>query len=999
MTQIFPGPQRPQRSAHGRLRAWHQRIARILVPERLVQARFGAKLVAATLLLATLPLLVASIVLPMRVQTALTAAGHQFLTQTARDLAALTQGEIQQHLAAVRSLAVLDSLTGAIERRNAGALDDQELAATNRQLAALLQTQGDEFQAVFVSSADGILFAGALKSGDTQRYLNLDVSDRSYFAQVRDTLRPVVSDPIRSKVDSMPIVVVAVPVLDRHGAFAGLVGLSIEIEHLTALISGQKLGETGYPFAIDRHGIIVAHPDPQRVMNLYLAQVPGAAHLAERMLRGETGLEHYVSSKGAEKLAAFAPVPVCGWSVAASIETAEFVAPAQRLRAIIFAMIGGCIVIAAVVAFVFGMGLDRLRLALAEARESEARFKLFAGIANQTIWDWDLKTDELWWNNGLTTVLGYAAGELEESCDALLGRIPLTEREPVARAIRGCLGGGEWSGEHPFLRKDGSRAYVLHRVVAVRDANGQPVRLIGSMTDISARRGTEEKLAEQAALLDQTRDGIMVRGLDQVIQFWNRGAERIYGWTAAEAVGRRPEDLLRIDPAAFVEAGRLVLKHGEWFGRLAKTTKTGAARMLDCRWTLMRDDQGQPTSILTIDTDITEREQMEGKFLRAQRLESIGTLAGGIAHDLNNLLGPIIIGAGLLREILVDEESRKVVRCIEESAHRGTHLVRQVLSFARGVDGARVSVHIGYVAREVEAMARSTFPKNITFRVDIPKDTWLITADPTQLNQILMNLCVNARDAMPTGGQLSIIARNVQLDEQFTATNREVSPGSYVQIDVADTGTGMPAEVLEKLFEPFFTTKEPGKGTGLGLSTVIGISRSHGGTVNVYSELGKGSVFKVYLPAATSTVANAEDTVSTAPLPRGHGELILLVDDEAAILRVTKQALEKFGYQVLTAADGAQAFALFHQHRDRIALVLTDMMMPLMDGPALIAALRRIGSKVVVIAASGLNDNNNQIRATESGIQYFLCKPYTTESLLATINTALSNSPVLAARD
>ncbi len=829
------------------------------------------KLLSTVLILGTLPLVIVLFVLPMQVERTLTEQGHAYLRQVAQDLAHLTHTEMQRHLETARSLAQVEPLVNAVLRRQTGELDAKGLASANRQIRSLVRAlSAHSYQGIFLVGANGHSFAGVLRDGPTDAYADIDVNNRAYFQRARETGQPVISEPLRSKVAGVPIVVVAIPILDPNGSFAGLLGLSIETTPLASLISQQRIGKTGYPFAVDASGLIVAHPDPARALKLNFTQVPGAAELSRRMLRGESGVMRYVSSQGASKLAAFVPETLSGWSIAASIEEAELAGPAQRIRLIILVLIIACVLVAVAITAVFAVGLETLNQSLAEVRANEL------------------------------------------------------------------------------------------------------------------------KLAEQAALLDQTNDGILVADLQGVILFWNRGAERLFGWTAAEAIGRRVPELLRIDDAQLRPAAEAVLNRGSWSGHLDKRARTGKVLTLDCSWTLLRDAQGNPKSILATDTDITERKEMEAKFLRAQRLESIGTLAGGIAHDLNNLLAPIFVGLDLLKISPRNADDQRLLQLMEQSSTRATALVRQVLSFARGEEGARVSVHLRYVAREVAAIVRSTFPRNIALQVDCEKDLWLVHADPTQLNQILLNLCVNARDAMPDGGRLTLSARNVELDTAFAALSH-AAPGRYVLVEVADTGTGIPRELIDKIFDPFFTTKERGKGTGLGLSTVLGIARSHGGFVNVYSEPGQGSVFKVYLPAAEApTQTPAALPTESAPPFGGDGETILLVEDEAIIREVTQHALELAGYQVITANDGAQAFALFHANRSKITLVLTDMMMPIMDGAALVAAIRRADAKVAVIAASGLNDHNNQIKAATAGITHFLCKPYTTTELLAAIRRALN---------
>ena len=405
--------------------------------------------------------------------------------------------------------------------------------------------------------------------------------------------------------------------------------------------------------------------------------------------------------------------------------------------------------------------------------------------------------------------------------------------------------------------------------------------------------------------------------------------------------------------------------------------------------TLVRDRAGQPAYFMSVIGDITERKELEARLLRAQRLESIGTLAGGIAHDLNNILAPIMMGVELLRTSMPGDTDRRLIDTIAVSARRGADLVRQVLSFARGVEGARVAVHLGHVVREIEALLLNTFPRDIALRRDVARDLALVSGDPTQIHQVILNLCVNARDAMPGGGDLSLVTRNVTIDEQYAAMQPEAKPGSYVLLEVTDTGCGMTPEVLSRIFEPFFTTKEPGKGTGLGLSTALGVVRNHGGFLEVKSAPGKGSTFRVFLPAQVDSAPPFPLPTSTAAPPRGRGELILLAEDEATVRDVTRATLEAFGYRVLAAEDGTQAIGLYAVNQAQVALVITDMMMPNMDGAALATALRRLDPDVPIIAVSGVDIEREAGRATAAGIAHILGKPYTADALVRKVRAVL----------
>jgi two-component system, cell cycle sensor histidine kinase and response regulator CckA len=387
--------------------------------------------------------------------------------------------------------------------------------------------------------------------------------------------------------------------------------------------------------------------------------------------------------------------------------------------------------------------------------------------------------------------------------------------------------------------------------------------------------------------------------------------------------------------------------------------------------------------------DITEKKQLEAQLLRAQRLESLGTLASGIAHDFNNILTPILAASQLLPLKLpdLDERTRGLLKLIEDSTKRGADLIKQILAFARGVEGKRIPLQVRHVLMEVMHVARQTFPKNIEIDTQVSaKDLWAVSADATQLHQVFMNLCVNARDAMPNGGTLSLFVENRHIDAAYARMNLEARVGPYIAITVADTGTGIPEELLERIFDPFFTTKEPGKGTGLGLSTVLGIVKNHGGFIQVDSEVEKGTCFTVYLPAIEDIGStNREDS----HLLTGEQELILIVDDEPFIQQVVQTVLEAHNYRTLTASDGIEAIAVYAEHKDEISAVLMDIMMPSMDGLTALRTLQKLNPQLKAIASSGLVANNQISEGANLGIKAFLAKPYTAQELLGTLRQIL----------
>jgi PAS domain S-box-containing protein len=386
--------------------------------------------------------------------------------------------------------------------------------------------------------------------------------------------------------------------------------------------------------------------------------------------------------------------------------------------------------------------------------------------------------------------------------------------------------------------------------------------------------------------------------------------------------------------------------------------------------------------------DITEKKKLEMILFRTQRMESVGTLAGGIAHDLNNILAPIILALNILRKTFIDENSLKMLDVLESSAKRGAAIVKQILTFARGTEGERTPVQVRHLIEELKQFAQETFPAAIIIRANVQKNILPINADPTQLHQVLLNLAINARDAMPHGGTITIDAENLTLDKHYAAMNLDAKPGQYVLVSVSDSGTGIPLEIQEKIFEPFFTTKETGKGSGLGLATVFAIVKSHGGFLKLYSEVGRGSNFKLYFPAIVGEEMKEQQALHIESF-EGHGECILLVDDEYIIREVSKLALESNGYNVMLAADGIEAVSLFAQHREKIDLVITDMNMPNMDGSTLIRTLQKMKPSLPIIGASGLADKAKLAEIGDLNIGSFLSKPYTAEILLKAISDLL----------
>jgi PAS domain S-box-containing protein len=507
------------------------------------------------------------------------------------------------------------------------------------------------------------------------------------------------------------------------------------------------------------------------------------------------------------------------------------------------------------------------------------------------------------------------------------------------------------------------------------------------------RRAAEMRLHERDAsyrsIIESSFDAVISTGVAGVTEF-NAAAEAMFG--------RRRADVLGKDLATLIVPERLRAAHREGLRRhladpaaaitrqrLELTGVRADGHEFPIELTLSKQQSADGPICTAFIRDLSERKELERRVLRAQRMESIGTLAGGIAHDLNNMLAPVLMSIELLKETESGEEREQILATVEASARRGAAMVRQVLSFARGVEGDRAPVDVAGLLQEVEKFANDTFMKSIRVRTETTGAVNVL-GDATQLHQVLINLCVNARDAMPNGGTLTLSARSEPVAAGQHDVDRAIAPGNYVVIRVTDTGTGIQPAVFDRIFEPFFTSKATGKGTGLGLSTSLAIVKSHGGFMRAETTVGSGSTFSVYLPALAALATRAPAAVKHAP-NRGAGELILVVDDESAVLRMTTLVLESFGYRVLATDSGQQAVRLFETHRGEIKVLFTDMTMPGIDGATLIRRVREIDPGVRVIAASGLGAHE---AAKVPGVMRFLAKPYTADSVLKAVTEALA---------
>jgi two-component system, cell cycle sensor histidine kinase and response regulator CckA len=514
--------------------------------------------------------------------------------------------------------------------------------------------------------------------------------------------------------------------------------------------------------------------------------------------------------------------------------------------------------------------------------------------------------------------------------------------------------------------------------------------------DIS--RGVQDRDNAQIRLaaLEAAANAIVITDHKGRILWTNHAFTRITGYTQEEAEGKNPRLLKsgKHELSFYKEMWDTIRSGRVWQGEMVNRRKDGSFYDEEMTITPVCAHPGGPvTHYVSVKSDVTEKKRLLQQFLRAQRSESLGTLAGGIAHDLNNILLPINLAADILKSRQSCDESLRMLDTISTCARRGADMVRQVLGYARGVEGRRVEVQLRHLIREMEKITKETFPRNISIAVHLPALLRSVEGDPTQIQQVLMNLCINARDAMPSGGTLTISVRDVVVDESLAVQHTQARIGEFVLIEVEDTGQGIEPAIIDRIFDPFFTTKEVGKGTGLGLSTVQSIVNGHHGFLIVSSRPGHGSRFQVYLPSMPVSTAE-KGTVDDATPERGRGELVLVVDDEANVCNIVRHLLEDYGYRCLVAHDGAEALALYASHRFEIQVVLADMMMPVMDGSQMIQVLRRINPAVRVICSSG-HATEERLEAANLPCSHFLPKPYESSVLLQKIRQVIDHSAPL----
>ena len=600
------------------------------------------------------------------------------------------------------------------------------------------------------------------------------------------------------------------------------------------------------------------------------------------------------------------------------------------------------------------------------------------------------------WNPTAERLFGWSAAEI---LDKEPPYVP-EDREEEHRVYRELIRqGGSVSGvETQRKRKDGTLVDVSLSAAAVAvggeaEGNAGEILLIAILTDITDRKREEAEKLRLITAIEQSAEGVLIADTEGFIRYVNPAFCAMTGYSPEEAVGRRTSLLSsgRHDDTFYAKLWKTVLSGQTWRGEFENRRKDGSIIPMEASITPIRGPRGGITSFICIEQDISERRMLERQLLQSQKFEAIGQLAGGIAHDFNNVLGAILGMAELGK--LDSPEGTRIRDRLDKICHhagRAVSLTRQLLAFSRRQVLERRDINLNHSVGEVVSLIGESLGRDVELRTDPAADLASIHVDSAQIEQVLMNLCINARDAMPQGGRLTIATRNVQFGEEASRQHPGMRAGAYVCLSVADTGTGMDAVTLGRIFEPFFTTKPPGRGTGLGLATVYGVVKQHGGCVDVTSALGEGTVFHIYFPTSESAESEDAATASAEPV-RGGKETILLAEDHEGLRELVCETLTGLGYTVLPARDGEEAVELFRQQEGKVDLLVLDVVMPRMRGPETYQRIRALHAEIPVLFCTGYNPDSTQVE-TLSG-HPVLQKPYPARELARSVRRLLDEAP------
>jgi PAS domain S-box-containing protein len=617
--------------------------------------------------------------------------------------------------------------------------------------------------------------------------------------------------------------------------------------------------------------------------------------------------------------------------------------------------------------------LKRLADSLAQ---SEQRFRYVTRATNDVVWDWTLVDDTLWCSQSALEPIGSMLTDCRHLREWEV-RLHPGDRTRVVESLRAAVAARQanWASEYRLVIGDGEERCVLHRCFLVMDRQGVPLRMVGSMADLTDQKRQETQVRMQAEMLDYATDAILVRDLENRVIYWNQAATERYGWTSADVIGRPVAQTLYAgcSPSDFEHAMQVLMQHGDFAGRMQHATASGSLLTVHAHWILVRRDDGSPRAILSVVTDLSDKIVLEQRLLQLQKLEALGRLTGGIAHDFNNWLTVIIGNAEELVDALAgQDELGDIARMIQLAGERGAQLTRRLLAFARRQPLAPEVVAVDDILRALRPLIARSLPENIALHLVQMDEKCHAFVDRGQLESAVVNLCFNARDAMPAGGELTIGVVRAQVGADAAGVHAPAA-GEYVMIAIADTGLGIPSDLIDKVFEPFFTTKDEAAGSGLGLSMVYGFAKQSGGDVTIHSEVGHGTTVRLYLPQSRMCDVPAAET--SGPVCRLNGCAVLLVEDDAMVRQHVAGQLREIGCEVTEVAGAEQALA----HLEGPAafdVLFSDVVMPGMSGIELVDRARviRPGLRILLSSAYSFEAVRQQGRIDAS--VRLLNKPY-----------------------
>ncbi len=625
-------------------------------------------------------------------------------------------------------------------------------------------------------------------------------------------------------------------------------------------------------------------------------------------------------------------------------------------------------------------------------RKGAERFRQVVENIDEVFWMTEPEKEQMVYiSPGYERVWGRSTASLHENPRLWTEVVHPEDKERVAAAAL-KQASGEYDIEYRIVRPDGTVRWIHDRAFPVRDAKGRIYRIAGVAADITARHAAEEQLRLQSSALAAAANSILITDLTGRIEWVNAAFSRVTGYSAEEALGKKPGELLKSgehEETFYSTLWETILAGEVWHHEIVNRTKDGNHIHQEMTVTPVKDQAGRITHFIAVNQDVTNRKSLEESLRQAQKMEAIGRLSGGIAHDFNNILTVILGNVAILETEELTKDIADSVKEIQKAGERAANLTRQLLLFARRQPMQMAVVDINRSVELTVKMIGRILGEDIQLTFRPGAQNLSIRADAGMLDQVLMNLAVNARDAMPKGGRLTIETERRELDAE-SAEAVAAKPGLYVVLSVSDTGTGIPADIMPKIFDPFFSTKDVGKGTGLGLATVFGIVQQHGGYVRVYSEPGHGATFRVYFPEVADPLDQARPAAPPPAVP-GGSETLLIVEDETAISDIISRYLKRLGYDVLTAGTGSDALKVWDEHNGRIDLVITDIVMPGgMDGIELSGHLIERNPEIPVIFSSGYSD---LIAAGDFPLkegENFLTKPYALPKVGQLVRTRLN---------